>query len=46
MDVIKAIAAGLEKGGCAHEIEVDSVLRESALRPLNRMLTFAASLQR
>lgn len=45
MNGLKAIAAGLEKGGGNHEIQVDAKLREGALLPLNRMLTFAATLK-
>ncbi len=45
MNGLKAIAEGLEKGGSAHEIQVDTALREGALLPLNRMLTFAATLK-
>ncbi|HBV39550.1 MAG TPA: quinolinate synthase, partial [Erwinia sp.] len=36
---------GLEHGGSEHEIHVDAALREGALRSLDRMLTFAASLK-
>ncbi|MCT4710808.1 quinolinate synthase NadA [Enterobacteriaceae bacterium H11S18] len=46
MNGLKAIAEGLEQGGVAHEIHVDSALRERALVPLNRMLDFAAELRR
>lgn len=45
MNGLKAIADGLEHGGGEHEIQVDAALREGALLPLNRMLTFAASLK-
>ncbi|WLS77756.1 quinolinate synthase NadA [Erwinia pyri] len=45
MNGLKAIAEGLEQGGSEHEIQVDAGLREGALIPLNRMLTFAASLK-
>lgn len=45
MNGLKAIAKGLEQGGSQHEIHVDAQLREGALIPLNRMLTFAASLK-
>lgn len=45
MNGLKAIAQGLEQGGSAHEIQVDAKLREGALLPLNRMLTFAATLK-
>ncbi|WP_147196343.1 quinolinate synthase NadA [Pantoea sp. MBD-2R] len=45
MNGLKAIAEGLEQGGSAHEIQVDAKLREGALLPLNRMLTFAATLK-
>ena len=42
MNGLQAIAQGLEQGGAAHEIHVDSALRARALLPLNRMLAFAA----
>ena len=42
MNSLQAIAASLEQGGQAHDIHVDSALRERALLPLNRMLSFAA----
>lgn len=45
MNSLKAIADGLERGGSEHEIFVDEALREAALIPLNRMLTFAADLK-
>jgi len=45
MNGLKAIADGLEQGGGEHEIFVDDALREAALIPLNRMLTFAADLK-
>ncbi len=45
MNGLKAIAEGLESGGAAHEIHVDAALREGALKPLNRMLDFAATLR-
>lgn len=45
MNGLQAIAQGLEYGGGEHEIDVDAALREDALRPLNRMLTFAATLK-
>ncbi|MDN4629735.1 MULTISPECIES: quinolinate synthase NadA [Erwinia] len=45
MNGLQAIAEGLEHGGSEHEINVDAALREGALRPLDRMLTFAASLK-
>lgn len=45
MNGLQAIADGLEQGGSQHEIHVDAQLREAALIPLNRMLTFAASLK-
>ncbi|PKH21013.1 quinolinate synthase [Enterobacterales bacterium CwR94] len=45
MNGLKAIAEGLETGGAEHEIHVDAALREGALIPLNRMLTFAADLK-
>ncbi|MCE0488774.1 quinolinate synthase NadA [Pantoea sp. Mb-10] len=46
MNGLQAIAEGLAQGGSAHEIHVDAALREGALRPLNRMLDFAAQLKR
>lgn len=45
MNGLKAIADGLEQGGGRHTIEVDAALREKALIPLNRMLSFAAALR-
>ncbi|ADP11986.1 quinolinate synthetase [Erwinia sp. Ejp617] len=45
MNGLKAIVEGLEQGGRQHEILVDDALREGALIPLNRMLTFAADLK-
>ena len=45
MNGLKAIAEGLERGGSEHEIHIDSALREAALLPLNRMLSFAADLK-
>jgi len=45
MNGLQAIAEGLEHGGSEHEIHVDAALREGALRSLDRMLTFAASLK-
>ncbi|MDY0925091.1 quinolinate synthase NadA [Pantoea trifolii] len=45
MNGLKAIAEGLERGGSEHEIYVDDALREAALIPLNRMLSFAADLK-
>ncbi len=45
MNGLQAIAEGLEQGGSDHEIYVDDALREGALIPLNRMLTFAANLK-
>ncbi|WP_407637844.1 quinolinate synthase NadA [Erwinia oleae] len=45
MNGLKAIAEGLEQGGKQHEIIVDAALREGALIPLDRMLTFAARLK-
>lgn len=45
MNGLRAIAEGLEQGGQAHEIYVDAQLREAALLPLNRMLSFAAESQ-
>lgn len=46
MNGLKAIAEGLAVGNSAHEIHVDTALREGALVPLNRMLGFAATLRR
>ncbi|PIJ48745.1 quinolinate synthase [Erwinia sp. OLTSP20] len=46
MNGLAALASALEQGGKAHEIEVEAGLRLAALRPLERMLTFAASLKR
>lgn len=45
MNGLKAIADGLRDGGVDHEIHVDAALREGALKPLNRMLDFAATLR-
>lgn len=45
MNGLKAIADGLAQHGREHEIHVDAALREGALIPLNRMLTFAAGLK-
>ncbi|KAB8313057.1 quinolinate synthase NadA [Erwinia endophytica] len=45
MNGLKAIADGLTQHGREHEIHVDAALREGALIPLNRMLTFAAGLK-
>lgn len=46
MNGLKAIAAGLERGGAEHEIQVDEAVRQRALVPLDRMLSFAADLKR
>lgn len=46
MNGLQAIADGLEKGGSEHEIHVDANLSTRALLPLDRMLAFAATLQR
>ncbi|WP_074012707.1 quinolinate synthase NadA [Candidatus Sodalis sp. SoCistrobi] len=46
MNGLKAIAAGLERGGVEHEIQVDETVRQRALVPLDRMLSFAADLKR
>ncbi|CAK8736536.1 Quinolinate synthase A [Sodalis praecaptivus] len=46
MNGLKAIAAGLERGGVEHEIRVKEAVRQRALVPLNRMLAFAADLKR
>ncbi|WP_171998640.1 quinolinate synthase NadA [Cronobacter sp. JZ38] len=45
MNGLQAIVEALEHGGAAHEIHVDAGLRERALKPLNRMLDFAATLR-
>lgn len=45
MNDLKAIAASLEHGGVKHEIQVDKLVRQQALVPLNRMLAFAANLK-
>lgn len=45
MNGLQAIANGLDQGGSEHEILVDEALREDALIPLNRMLTFAADVK-
>ena len=45
MNGLQAIAHGLEHGGAQHEIHIDAALRERALVPLNRMLSFAAELK-
>ena len=46
MNGLKAIAAGLERGGVEHKIRVDEAVRQRALVPLDRMLSFAADLKR
>ncbi|OON38899.1 quinolinate synthase [Izhakiella australiensis] len=46
MNGLAAIVNGLEQGGIEHEIQVAPGLRTAALRPLERMLTFAAGLKR
>lgn len=46
MNGLKAIAAGLERGGVEHEIRVEEAVLQRALVPLNRMLAFAADLKR
>lgn len=45
MNGLQAIAQSLQQGGQEHEILVDAALREGALLPLNRMLSFAAKLK-
>lgn len=45
MNGLQAIAEGLEQGGSEHEIYVDANLRTRALLPLNRMLSFAATIR-
>lgn len=45
MNGLQAIADSLQYGGKEHEIEIDAGLRERALIPLNRMLSFAAELK-
>ena len=44
MNGLEAIARGLEEGGEQHEVHVAAGLRDKALVPLNRMLSFAAGL--
>ncbi|WP_413110452.1 quinolinate synthase NadA [Thaumasiovibrio sp. DFM-14] len=46
MNGLKAIEAALREGGEEHEIFVDASIREKSLIPLNRMLDFAAQLQK
>ncbi|WP_075180736.1 quinolinate synthase NadA [Pantoea sp. 1.19] len=46
MNGLQAIADALAHGGDAHRVQVDAALRQQALVPLNRMLTFAAELKR
>lgn len=45
MNGLKAMADALEQGDREHEIFVDEALRQAALIPLDRMLTFAADLK-
>lgn len=45
MNGLVAICSALEEGAQGHEIVVDETLRQKALIPLERMLTFAAELQ-
>lgn len=45
MNGLRAIAEGLEQGGAQHEINIDETVRQRALVPLNRMLSFAAGLK-
>ena len=45
MNGLKAISDSLEQGSMGYEIQVDQKLREEALKPLNRMLNFAAELR-
>ena len=44
MNGLQAIHNALTTGGSVHEVLVDDALREDALKPLNRMLDFSASL--
>lgn len=44
MNGLKAISAGLERGGVNHEIRIEEAVSQRALIPLNRMLAFAADL--
>lgn len=44
MNGLQAIHNALVTGGAVHEVMVDDALREDALKPLNRMLDFSASL--
>ncbi|PLR44042.1 quinolinate synthase [Chimaeribacter arupi] len=46
MNGLQALSAALEQGGAQHEIQVAPALREQALKPLNRMLAFAAGLKK
>ncbi|WP_272691952.1 MULTISPECIES: quinolinate synthase NadA [Providencia] len=45
MNGLKAIADALEGNSQDHQIHVSEILREKALRPLNKMLDFAESLK-
>ncbi|UVK77059.1 MAG: quinolinate synthase [Sodalis sp. Fle] len=46
MNNLKIIAEGLEHGGAQHEVRIEETVRQRALIPLNRMLSFAAALPR
>ncbi|PLR32106.1 quinolinate synthase [Chimaeribacter californicus] len=46
MNGLQALSEALEWGGAQHEIHVAPALREQALKPLNRMLAFAANLKK
>ncbi|HGJ5875723.1 MAG TPA: quinolinate synthase NadA [Arsenophonus sp.] len=45
MNSLKAIEQGLKKQGKLHEIYINDELRESAFKPLERMLSFAAQIK-
>ncbi|QLK87460.1 quinolinate synthase NadA [Arsenophonus endosymbiont of Aphis craccivora] len=45
MNSLKTIEQGLKKEGKLHEISINDELRERALKPLERMLSFAANIK-
>lgn len=45
MNSLKTIEQGLKKEGELHEISINDELRERALKPLERMLSFAANIK-
>lgn len=45
MNSLKTIEQGLKKEGELHEISINGELRERALKPLERMLSFAANIK-